>query len=287
MVDTREQIAGLNVIDVLGHGASSTIYAVCDPDDQHLYALKRVTIRAKADERFAQQARNEAEVAGAVDHPAVRGVFRIIQRRKLIKVNELLVLMELVDGETLERRCGNLDIADQVSLFAQAAEGVQAIHDAGYVHCDLKPNNLMVTDSDGVKIIDLGQACPRDTVKQRIQGTPDYIAPEQVLRLSLTPRTDVFNLGATMYWCLTGKHIPTLIPKGGKEQIGLRQDRDLKPPAELNDAVPPALDALVLQCLNTEPNDRPASMKEVSARLQIVLKQLARAATAAVGEDGD
>ena len=63
------------------------------------------------------------------------------------------------------------------------------------------------------KIIDLGQSCPIGTTKSRIQGTPDYIAPEQVKRRTLGPRTDVFNLGATMYWALTGKNVPTLIPK--------------------------------------------------------------------------
>ena len=64
-----------------------------------------------------------------------------------------------------------------------------------------------------LKIIDLGQSCKLGAIKSRIQGTPDYIAPEQVLRKHISHRTDIFNLGATMYWALTGKNVPTLIPK--------------------------------------------------------------------------
>lgn len=278
MTAHHEQIAGLNVLEVIGHGAGSTIYAVSDPEDRHLYALKRVLIRSASDQRLAEQARNEAEVAHAIDHPAVRKVYRVITRRKLIKVNELLVLMELVDGETLEQRRPAMTLPEVVHLFALAAEGVQAIHEAGYIHCDLKPNNLLITDHDGLKIIDLGQACPRQTIKKRIQGTPDYIAPEQVLRKAMVPQTDVFNLGATLYWSLTGKHVPTLIPKGGGERIGRREETQVVPARERNPDVPPALNTLVMHCLHTAPNDRPASMKEVAARLNIVRQQLARAA---------
>src|SRR5690606_35077399 len=109
------------------------------------------------------------------------------------------VLMEMVDGLTLEHYVPD-NLIELCRIFQQTALGLHAMHEAGYVHADIKPNNILFMDDQRVKIIDFGQSCKADTVKDRIQGTPDYIAPEQVLRRAITPQTDVFNLGATMYW---------------------------------------------------------------------------------------
>jgi serine/threonine-protein kinase len=149
------------------------------------------------------------------------------------------------------------------------------MHKAGYVHADIKPNNIMITGEGHVKIIDYGQSCPIGTVKERIQGTPDYIAPEQVQRRSIIPQTDVFNLGATMYWLLTQKHVPTLIPKG-KAGISLRTEDTCKAPMELNPDVPPALSSLVMDCIHTDAPQRPETMALVSDRLDIAAKQFNR-----------
>lgn len=278
-----DQIAGYQVLGVLGHGASSTIFAVMDPRDQQVYAIKRVVRRTPSDQRFVDQALVEHETLQQINHPVVRKSHKIIRRRKVLKTTELLVLMEMVDGSTLEQhRPGS--VRQTIRIFRAAAEGLDAMHRAGFVHCDIKPNNILVC-GETVKIIDLGQSCPVNTVKQRIQGTPDYIAPEQVLRLTITPQTDIFNLGATMYWCVTNRHVPTLIPKA-KEGVGQRNsDRDLVPPSEINPHVPRALNALIMHCLKTEPADRPRSMVEIADRLGIVLHQVERSAKTGVAMD--
>jgi len=161
------------------------------------------------------------------------------------------------------------------------------MHERGFVHADMKPNNVVVSPDGTVKIIDLGQSCATGTVKPRIQGTPDYIAPEQVQRRSITPQTDVFNLGATMYWLLTQKHVPTMIPKG-QAGISLRTEDSCKPPMELNPDVPPALSSLVMDCIHTEAPQRPETMSLVGDRLDIAAKQFNRAQQQAVnGSDPD
>jgi len=274
-------LAGYQVLGVLGKGASSTIHAVMDPRDQQVYAIKQVNRQSPSDQRFIDQAMREHEIASGLDHPVIRKSFKIIRRRKVIKTTDVLVLMEMVDGPTLEQHRPQ-SLRRTIEIFRDAADGLHYMHTQGFVHCDIKPNNIIVSDAGVVKVIDLGQACAVNTVKQRIQGTPDYIAPEQVLRLAITPRTDVFNLGATMYWCLTNRHVPTLLPKSDKE-IGLKQDAELVAPMKINDRVPPALNALVLKCLETEPGDRPSSMKEVYDRLSIVLKQYDRSEATALG----
>jgi serine/threonine-protein kinase len=130
-----------------------------------------------------------------------------------------------------------------------------------------------------VKIIDLGQACAIGTVKERIQGTPDYIAPEQVHRREITPKTDIYNLGATMYWCLTQKHIPTALPKDDSLLPSL-EDQFIEKPTpieELNPRVPKGLCELVTHCVQVIPRSRPDDMNEVIERLQVVKADVRRA----------
>lgn len=276
-----DELAGYQILSVLGHGASSTIYAVMDPRDQHVYAVKQVKLKSAGDQRFIEQALLEHEVANQFDHPALRKSFKIIRRRKVLRTAELLVLMELVDGATLEQHRPD-SIRQCAEVFLKVAEGLDTMHRGGYVHCDIKPNNIIVSSDLHIKIIDFGQSCPINTIKKRIQGTPDYIAPEQVLRMALTPRTDVFNLGATMYWCLTNRHVPTMIPKSENE-IALKRELDLVPPGEVNPHVPRAMNTLILDCLHTEPADRPESMSALAARLRIVLHQVDRSGDVALG----
>src|SRR4029079_13693760 len=131
--------------------------------------------------------------------------FRMIRKRKMLKTIELQLLMELVDGTSLDVQRPN-SLGTLIQVFIQVASGLAAMHRMGYVHADIKPNNILVNEKLAVKIIDFGQSCATSTGKARTHGTPDYIAPEQVGRGPLTAATDVFNFGATMYWCVTDHH---------------------------------------------------------------------------------
>ncbi|MEX0746326.1 MAG: serine/threonine-protein kinase [Phycisphaeraceae bacterium] len=267
------EIAGYQVLSTLGHGARSTIYAVRSKRGDK-YALKRVVKQSPADQRFLDQAILEHEIAKQFDHPALRRSYKLIRQRQFIRVSEVLVLMELVQGVTLEQQSTD-DLAGLLEICQQAGHGLAAMHAARYVHADIKPNNIMINDDGQAKIIDFGQSCPVGTIKERIQGTPDYIAPEQVRRERIMPHTDVFNFGATLYWLLTRKHVPTLIPKG-QAGISIRTEGACPPPIEVDDRVPPALSSLVMDCIETEPADRPTSMGAVLDRLAIATTQVER-----------
>jgi len=273
-METLDEITGYEVLGTLGYGALSTIFAVKDKDD-HVYALKRVVKESSKDQRFIDQAIHEHEVASQFNHPALRRSYKLIRNRKLLRVHEVLVLMELVDGAILEQHRPE-SLTELCQLMQRVAEGLGAMHEAGWVHADIKPKNILVTDRHAVKLIDFGQSCPVGTVKQRIQGTPDYIAPEQVLRHAISPQTDVFNLGATMYWLLTNRHFPTLIPKAESEN-SLTTPETVKSPAEIDPAVPTALSSLVMHCVKTDPSDRPSSMVAVHERLELAITQISRA----------
>lgn len=263
------EIAGYHILSKLGTGARSTIYAVQDKDGQ-VYALKHVARRSAADQRFVDQAISEHEIASKFDHPSLRRSIKLMRSRTLLRVNEVHALMELIDGQPLSDY-EPASMTELCEIFIGVAQGLKVMHEAGYVHADIKPNNIMVVNNDGVKIIDFGQSCEIGSVKPRIQGTPDYIAPEQVMKLQITPQTDVFNLGASLYHKLVGKPIPTLIPSGNVGGLVMKQK--LTPPVEINDKTPPALSSLVLSCVEQEPARRPKDMAAVLTRLEIALRQ--------------
>ena len=124
-------------------------------------------------------------------------------------------------------------------------------------------------------MIDFGQACKVGTAKKRIQGTPDFIAPEQVKCEPVSIRTDVFNFGATLYWALCGRSLPTLFTLK-KSQNSFLFDDIMASPASLNPMVPESLSNLVMECVKTNPAKRPADLKEVGRRLEIMRHAMRR-----------
>jgi eukaryotic-like serine/threonine-protein kinase len=283
------EIPEFEVLSCLGYGARSTIYAVCEIRTKQVYALKRVVRRSAEDDRFFHQAEQEYAISSQVSHPVLRKSHRLIRRRRFFSTTELHLLMDMFDGTSLdvERPSG---LKSLLEISCQVAEGLSALHKMGYVHADIKPNNILVDSTTRCKIIDFGQSCPVGTVKSRIQGTPDYIAPEQVALGPLTPATDIFNFGASLYWCVTDRHVPTVIPKK-KISIGNIDSRALVPPHDLNPRIPLPLSRLILECVENRPSARPGNMDEIYARLQLVLSasaavQLEKASTREVGERG-
>jgi serine/threonine-protein kinase len=157
-------------------------------------------------------------------------------------------------------------------VFRMVATGLNAMHQCGLVHCDIKPNNILLSKAGAIRIIDLGQSCRIGTTKRRIQGTPDYIAPEQVRRKPLGPKTDIFNLGATMYWALTGKTVPTLIAK--KDPFGLLVQETLRPPHEVRAQIPAGISKMVMDCVEEDPAKRPTDMMTVISRLDLMIHSI-------------
>ncbi len=269
-------IEGFRVLAEVGRGAASIIYLVQDPKTKQIWALKHVEKETDKDQRFLDQAEEEYKIASRIKSPTIRKIERLIRKREgLLSTSELYLVMEHVDGSSLERE-PPVTFADAVYICEQVAQGLAEMHKEGYVHADMKPNNVIVTSNLTAKIIDLGQSCKIGTVKQRIQGTPDYIAPEQVHRRAITPKTDVYNLGATMYWIFTRSFVPTaLTGKSDSLVQGLEEAFIPKPKkvSEFNPRVPEMLEALVMQCVETNPDDRP-TMEQVAERLNLIRGKL-------------
>jgi len=266
---------GYEIIDAVGTGAGSQIYAATDPQTRQIVALKHVVVKTDKDQRFVEQLKAELEVGQKVTHAGLRKSLDLKTKTTWLgKVTEAALIMELVDGTPLDQELPH-DPLKLVDCFVRTAEALHAMHVAGYCHCDLKPANILLSASGKTKVIDLGQASPLGTKKQRIQGTPDFIAPEQVKCHAVTQQTDVFNLGATMYWCLSGEKLPTLFTAGKGENSFLVNDQ-IRTPHDIRPSVPENLSNLVMDCVKLKPERRPSDMAEVVRRLEVMRFGLAR-----------
>jgi serine/threonine-protein kinase len=264
-------VGGFTIIQRIGSGARSTIYLATDDEDNIKVALKRVIFEKPEDARVFEQVETEFKVAQRVDHPYVRKCYKLRKIRSMFKTREMLLSMEYFDGKNLED-CSTLSLGDVLLVFRMVATALNAMHQQGFVHCDIKPNNILLSKTGSIKIIDLGQSCKIGTIKPRIQGTPDYIAPEQVKRKPLGPKTDIFNLGATMYWALTGKHVPTLIPKRNK--FGLPVTEPRRSPIEVKPQIPESVSKIVMDCIEDDPINRPPNMMAVISRLDLMVHSI-------------
>ncbi len=264
-------VGGFTIVKRIGNGARSTIYEATDHQDNTSIALKRVIFERPEDARIFEQTETEYKVGRRINHPYVRKCYKLKKIRSMFKVKEILLSMELFDGNSLEESF-TLSLGDVLLVFRMVASGLQAMHREGFVHCDIKPNNILLSKPGSIKIIDLGQSCKIGTTKPRIQGTPDYIAPEQVKRKPLGPKTDIFNLGATMYWALTGKNIPTLIPKTNSLGLPIIQPR--LAPHEVKKQLPAGVSKLVMDCIEDDPARRPHDMMTVISRLDLLVHSI-------------
>ena len=269
-----QEIAGYRVLNTVGEGAASTLYAVQDPKTKQIWALKHVLKNTEKDQRFLDQCENEYAVGSKLDHPNLRQVERIVRHRKRFKTTAVSLIMEFIDAESLDQKRPT-SCLEIVRIFQQVAEGLQHMHERGFVHADLKPNNILIPDGEPVRVIDLGQGCKVGTVKKRIQGTPGYMAPEQAHRQQITPATDVYNFGATLYWVLCHEVIPTALPpKDDSNLYSGALDADMVeppiPPHERNTDIHPMLSQQVLDCVKLDPEERPESMAAVCNRLELI-----------------
>jgi serine/threonine-protein kinase len=251
----EHQLFGYRVLKHLGDGAATRVYAVRHPKTKQVWALKHVLLDDPVrDQRYLDQVTQEFEIASKLDHPAIRKMHELCKDRTgFFKVGGLGLVMELLDATPLSdmprpplRHC--------VELFLQVARALQHMHDRGFAHGDMKPLNVLVDEHGHAKIIDLGQACKIGTVKDRVQGTPGFLAVEQARREEITAQTDVFNFGATMWWILLRNHAPQARHADGEARSGNKAE----PPTAhaLDSSIPEELSVIIQRCLEEKPYQR-------------------------------
>src|SRR5262245_1163054 len=255
------------VVNTLGTGAGSTILLISDKTaGGKRYALKVVRKQEPEDEVYVQQALTEFEAAKKLNHPAIAKVYDCRLRKSWFKVKGVELLIEYGEGKTLDE-IEAPELGQLALVFCHVASAMTHMHRRGVYHGDLKPGNIMLTKSGQVKLIDFGTAWVRGQDKQRIQGTPQYMAPEQATEKVVNDKTDIYNLGATLYRMFTGRFPQQGLPKPG-------EDRKLVPPLKINPRIPGPLNELIIACLSLDPSRRPAGMFEIRDQLNAVAKQM-------------
>ncbi len=269
----------------LGRGAMGVTYRATDTSLQRKVALKIIKTdiaerSADARERFMREAR----AAAGLRHENIATVHEFGMR---LETGQYFYAMELIEGETLDERvhrAGPLDARTTIKIAQQVTSALTAAEKHGLVHRDLKPANLMLVSTDGetadvtndkkllVKIIDFGlakalhtQTDPKSLTHDRFVGTPAFASPEQFEHSALDVRSDIYSLGETLWFALTGK-----TPFGGRgvDEIHRAQQSNVLPIEQLKAAdVPSRLRSLLQSMLELEPASRPGT-HELAVQLQ-------------------
>jgi serine/threonine protein kinase len=268
-------IGSFQIMGTLGSGANSTILHIRRSSDSKQYALKVVPLASKDDGKFLEQAKHEFEVAQLLDHPNLIKVYVLETPRDwLFRVHKVHMLIEYVNGKTLDTVKG-LSVPRLVQVFEKIASGMVHMHRRGVCHADLKPNNIMLSKSGEVKILDYGLAWIKGQGKNRVQGTPEYMAPEQARNSQVNERTDIYNFGATMYRLLTWRLPPSTLTSADGVAVDKKTFRNmLKPVRELLADAPPVLCDLVHRCLEFEASKRPERASEIQGTLDHLVDEL-------------
>ncbi len=237
----------------------STVHLAFDQRLERHVALKLLAEHLADDPAFVSRFRREALAAARLVHPNIVQVFDFgLDERQ----HQHFIVMEHVSGQScaeILRDQGHLDVDQAVEIIAQSCRGLDYAHRHGVVHRDVKPGNLLVSDSDVVKLADFGiaRATDQSSITQvgSVLGTAAYLSPEQARGEEAGPRADIYSLGVVTYQLLSGR-LP--YEASSLSELALKQQRELPPPLEdLNDRVRPELADAVASALSIEQEDRP------------------------------
>lgn len=256
------------IVGQLGRGATGIVYRAVDETLGREVALK-ILNPALTDPEILKRFRAEATVLASLNHPGIATIYELFRSEM-----ELLMVMELVRGETLERlsdRLGPLAPDRAAYLVDGILSALEHAHRAGVVHRDMKPANVMVTELGRVKVMDFGVARARGaehiTMDGYVVGTPAYMPPEQVLSQEVDGRADLYSVGVMFYRLLTGA-----LPFTAETPVGMLQEQISTNPAPLRlhrDDLPEWCETIVQHALAKSPVDRfqsAASFREALAR---------------------
>ncbi|HTJ82606.1 MAG TPA: serine/threonine-protein kinase [Polyangiaceae bacterium] len=255
---------------LLGDGGMGEVYQGVDVENGREVAVKILAEERSRDPAMRARFQREWEVMRGITHPNVVALLDWPEPND----GPLHFVMELLAGETLHERMeheGALALDVVLDVFAQAADGLAAVHAGGIVHRDVKPENVFLcADPEGtVKILDFGLARidkSQITGMGTLIGTPSFLAPEQATGDPVDARTDIYALGLILYRALTGVH-PFATPD--KVTMLGHQLFSVPPPfGWFVDSVPVAVERLVRHMLRKLPQDRPSSMAIVAASIR-------------------
>ena len=262
------------VEEKLGKGGMGEVFRALDTRTGHRVALKVLGEERATNPALMARFEREWSVLRDVCHPHVVTLLDWPHEG----TDPPYFAMELLTGQTLEGALADgrtLELELFYEVMGQLADGLGAVHRSGIVHRDVKPENVFLCDGPRptAKLLDFGLAHverSQITGSGLLVGTPSYVAPEQITGDAIDARADIYALGLVMFLALTGHH-----PFASDDQVVTLGHQLLSPPPPpswLREEITPALEALVLRMLRKKPEDRPASMREVSMTLRLLAR---------------
>ena len=261
--------------DKIGTGGYGEVWRATDVLLGRPVAVKQLPPNRARSEQTLIRFRAEAQRAGSLGHGNITRVYDYVEPAP---PDPPFLVMELVDGPSAAQvlACGALHPAQAMSVVAEAAAGLQAAHEAGFVHRDIKRANLLLTGAGQVKVTDFGVSYAINslpmTSSNTLLGTPGYVAPERLTGGGVTAAADLYALGIVAWECLTGRPPFRGMPI---EVVVAHRDQPLPP---LPASVPAEVAALVAELTAKDPADRPDSAGEVARRAAGLRDRLAREA---------
>jgi serine/threonine protein kinase/Flp pilus assembly protein TadD len=268
-----QTISHYKILEKLGEGGMGVVYKAHDVSLDRMVALKFLPQYLTSDATEKERFYHEARAASALNHPNITTIHEIQEFN-----GQLYLAMELVEGRTLKQliEAESPSIKRVLDIAIQVCDGLNAAHEKGVVHRDIKSDNIMVTPKGQVKIMDFGLAKVKGATKLTKAGstigTAAYMSPEQAQAGDVDHRSDIFSFGVVLYELLTTK-----LPFRGEHQAALMYsliNEEPQPIARFNNHVTPELERVVIKALAKDPEDRYQHIDEMLADLRRERKQL-------------
>jgi serine/threonine protein kinase len=263
--DADIRIAGYRIEALVGRGGMGQVYRAVQLNLERRVALKILAPRLADDERFRRRFLRESRIAASIDHPSIIPIYESGEDGGL-----LYIAMRYVDGPdlaTVLRREGRLASRRAMAIMTQVASALDAAHQRGLVHRDVKPANILLASGPGgsdshcylcdfglIKQVDSEQVASALTATDQFVGTIPYVAPEQIEGAALDGRTDVYSLGCVLFHCLTGS-----VPFQGANDVEVVFAHISRPPPSISERapdLPPTLDPIVARAMAKSKEDR-------------------------------
>ena len=252
------------IVGLLGSGGMGEVYRADDLRLRQVVALKFLPPHLADDSRLLERLSNEVRVARQVTHLNVCRVHDIVEVD-----GQQCISMEHVDGEDLAsllRRIGRFQSDKAVEIARHICAGLAAVHDQGILHRDLKPANIMIDGMGRARLTDFGLAMlSHEDAGEEIAGTPAYMAPEQADGTALSRQSDLYALGLVLYEIFVGR--PAFPVRDRNELPRPRRKETPSRPSQVAPDIDPAVERIILRCLEVDPSLRPSSALSVAAAL--------------------
>jgi predicted NACHT family NTPase/tRNA A-37 threonylcarbamoyl transferase component Bud32 len=258
------------LIKELGRGGMGVVYKARDSILDRTVALKimrkEICLRKRDKERFL----TEARISARLKHPNIVTLHDVTEEN-----GQIYLVFEYVEGKNLDGILDEMEripVIQAISITLSLCDALEYAHGEGVIHRDMKPSNVILENERIPRILDFGIAkVAQDALQSmtgEMSGTPAYMAPEQHLGESTSPRGDIYSLGVTLYEMVTGE-----LPFRGGDVLAQKREEVYKLPSELVDGLPPEIDTIMKTCLQSDRAKRFPSMGEVRDALRAIAKK--------------